>query len=87
MKKFASFYDPKDFLYKNKDFSIFNKDTLDIILSKDMIGYFKKVKFINYNNNLNKILLKNSSIKIDMTPEEINHYNSIVDLNRQNISF
>ena len=82
-----NYYDLFYTIYKNKDFSIFNKDTLDIILSKDMIGYFKKFKYINYNNNLKQILLEDKSIKINMSQEEINHYHSIVDKNRQNIKF
>lgn len=82
-----NYYDLFYTIYKNKDFSIFNKDTLDIILSKDMIGYFKKVKYINYNNNLKQILLEDKSIKINMSHQEINHYHSIVDKNRQNIKF
>jgi len=82
-----NYYDLFYIIYKNKDFSIFNKDTLDIILSKDMVGYFKKVKYISYNNKLKQKLLENKSIKLDMTPEEINHYHSIVDDNRQNINF
>ena len=52
-----------------------------------MIGYFKKVKYISYNNKLKQKLLENKSIKLDMTQEEINHYHSIVDDNRQNINF
>ena len=82
-----NYYDLFYTIYKNKDFTIFNKDTLDIILSKNMIGYFKKVKYVNYNNNLKQILIKTNSIKIDMTSEEIKHYNGIVDKNRKNINF
>ena len=77
------FYD----VYTKKDFSIFNKDTLDIILSKDMIGYLKKVKYINYNNNLKSYILNDKSVKIDMSPEQINYYHNIVDSNRKNIIF
>ena len=82
-----NYYDLFYKLYKEKDFSIFDKDTLDIILSKNMIGYFKKDKYINYNNNLKNITMDGSSIKLEMTSEEINHYHSIVDDNRQNINF
>lgn len=82
-----NYYDLFYNIYKNRDFSIFNKDALDILLSKNMIGYFKKMKYINYNNNLKQLLLEDNSIKIDMTQKEINHYHSIVDKNRKNINY
>ena len=52
-----------------------------------MIGYFKKDKYINYNNNLKNITMDDSSIKLEMTIREINHYHSIVDDNRQHINY
>jgi hypothetical protein len=79
-----NYYDLFYKLYKEKDFSIFNKDTLDIILSKNIIGYLKIQKYINYNNNLKNIKINDSNIKIEMSKEEIEHYHSVVDNNRKN---
>lgn len=82
-----NYYDLLYNLYKRKDFTIFNKDMIDIALSKDMIGYFKKVKYISYNNNLKHIVLDDKSVNTNMTPDDINKYHSVVSPKRQNLIF
>lgn len=66
-------------LYKHKDFEIFNKDFLTISLLKQNIGYFKKLEFISYNsNNVKSKVLEQYNVKIKISNDLINKYNSVI---------
>ena len=80
------YYDLLYKCYKLKDFTIFAKDFIEFTFLTSNIGYISKIKFINYNNDLEPKEIK--SRKIDINKDDINYYNNIINNNTiKNIMF
>ena len=72
--------------YKLKDFTIFSKDFIELSFLKSNIGYIRKIKFMNYNNNLKSKDIKTK--KIGMNKNDKNYYDTININNKiKNIKF